>query len=97
MALVQLADSAAADLRELAATRELPPGALTRVRLRLRQLERFPESGQAVSTGAFAGARAVIGPWWFVFVCVYDESADVVTVTAALDARTAAGSTTRGG
>lgn len=96
MPVVQLAESAVTDLRELTATRTLPPNALARVRLRLRQLGRFPHSGQAISTGAFSGARVAIGPWWFVFVYVYDEDADVVTVTAAIDGRTATGSTARG-
>lgn len=93
MPVVQLAESAAADLRELTATRTLPPNALARVRLRLRQLGRFPHSGQPIATGAFSGARVAIGPWWFVFV--YDEGAGV-TVTAAIDGRTATGSTARG-
>lgn len=96
MARVEIAESAAAAIRELADTRELPPSALPRVRLNLRTLERFPKSGQLVADGPFADARVFTGPWWFVFVYVFDETADVVTVTAAFDGRTAGGSSARG-
>lgn len=82
--------TARAGLNELL-SRELPESARTRVRERLRQLEEFPESGLRIGDGDWSDARVLFGPWWFVFIYVYDAASDVVTITAVKDKRTADG------
>ncbi|MBJ7470611.1 MAG: hypothetical protein JHD16_04890 [Solirubrobacteraceae bacterium] len=71
--------------------RALPDDARDRVRDRLRLLETFPESGPRVQSDDWAGARLLFGPWWFLFIYVYDPATDVVSVTAVKDKRTADG------
>jgi hypothetical protein len=88
VATVVLSAVAAADIRELIASRSLPADARARVRGRLSQLERFPESGVRLE-GRWAPARLLDGPWsWMLHVYDYDADADVVTVLTVQDART---------
>jgi hypothetical protein len=77
-------------------SRELPDDARDRVRVRLRQLEAFPESGPRIESGEWDGARYLDGPWWFLFVYVYDQANDAVIVTTIRDKRTAIGAQTTG-
>jgi hypothetical protein len=93
VATVVVAPTAVADLQRLIDALHLPPDARSRVRHRLHQLGRFPESGQAL-TGRWAGFRFVLGPWrWMLIVYVYDEAADQVSVVTIQDSRSARAAT----
>lgn len=96
MTSVRLTDTARRRFNELLDTRPLPPAARDRLLRRLRQLERFPESGRPLLAGDWAGARVLAGPWWFVIVYVFDAATDSVVVTTIEDARMAPGSRARG-
>ena len=89
MANVVLSAVAIADLDELIASRSLPDDARSRIRQRLSQLERFPESGARLE-GRWAPARALTGPWpWMLHVYDYEPDADLVIVLTVQDARSA--------
>ena len=93
MARVVVAPTALEDLRRLMEALHLPSSARSRVRGRLHQLGRFPESGQAL-TGRWDGFRFVLGPWrWMLIVYVYDEATDQVSVVTIQDSRSAGAAT----
>lgn len=88
MASVVLSAVAVADLNELIVSRSLPADARLRVRDRLSQLGRFPESGVRLD-GRWAPARVLVGPWSrMLHVYDYEPDSDVVTVLTIQDART---------
>lgn len=85
-----MAPAAAEDLRLLAERLHLPSDTRSRVRDRLTQLARFPESGEEL-TGRWQGFRYVLGPWrWMLVVFAYDKGTDQVNVVTIQDSRTAA-------
>lgn len=89
MARVVVAPAAIADLDRLISVLDLPADARSRVSARLRQLARFPESGEALE-GRWEGFRFVLGPWrWMLIVYVFDEEADQVSVVTIQDSRSA--------
>jgi hypothetical protein len=89
VAKVLVAPAAAEDLRLLIARLHLPGDTRARVRDRLSQLARFPESGDEL-TGRWQGFRYILGPWrWLLIVFAYDQDADQVNVATIQDARTA--------
>ncbi len=89
MARVIVAPTAAEDLRLLIERLHLPGDTRSRVRDRLGQLARFPESGEGL-TGRWQGFRYVLGPWrWMLVVFTYDGDADQVSVVTIQDSRTA--------
>lgn len=84
-------------LRELLQARTLPTDARTQIANRLLQLETFPESGSRITEdGNWEGSRVLFGPWWFMFIYVYDRENDEVRVTAIEDKRTANGAQSAG-
>lgn len=89
MADVIVAPAAAEDLDRLIEALQLPRDARSRVRDRLSQLARFPESGEEL-TGRWQGVRYILGPWrWMLVVYVFDEGADQVSVVTIQDSRAA--------
>lgn len=89
MAKVIVAPTAAEDLRLLIQRIQLPPDTRSRVRNRLSQLARFPESGEELP-GRWQGFRCILGPWrWMLVVFAYDKDADQVNVVTIQDSRTA--------
>ena len=87
MARVELAASAAEDLRTLIQTHSLPADTTARVARSLRPLERFPLLGPELG-GRWKGFRFMLGPWrWMVLVYVALESEDRVVVVTIQDAR----------
>jgi len=86
---VVVAPAAAEDLGLLIHTLHLPRDTRSRVRDRLAQLARFPESGEEL-TGRWQGFRYILGPWrWMLIVFAYDEGADQVNVVTIQDSRAA--------
>jgi hypothetical protein len=95
MARVVVAPTAAEDLRLLIERLHLPGDTRLRVRNRLKQLARFPESGDEL-TGRWQGFRYLVGPWrWMLIVFAYDRCADQVNVVTIQDSRTAASTKSR--
>lgn len=93
MARVVVAPTAVEDLRQLIEALHLPSDARARVRDRLHQLGRFPNSGPRL-TGRWDGFRFVLGPWrWMLIVYMYDQAADRVSVVTIRDSRTAGAAT----
>jgi hypothetical protein len=89
VARVIVAPTAAEDLRFLIERLHLPSDTASRVRDRLTQLARFPESGEEL-TGRWQGFRYILGPWrWMLVVFAYDQGADLVYVVTIQDSRTA--------
>jgi hypothetical protein len=89
MAKVVVAPTAAEDLQLLIERRHLPRDTRSRVRDRLSQLARFPESGEEL-TGRWQGFRYILGPWrWMLIVFAYDPGADQIYVVTIQDSRTA--------
>lgn len=89
MPKVIVAPTAAEDLHLLTERLHLPGDTRSRVRDRLSQLARFPESGEEL-IGRWQGFRYTLGPWrWMLIVFAYDESADQVHVVTIQDSRTA--------
>jgi hypothetical protein len=87
---VIVAPAAAEDLRLLIVGLHLPRNSRSRVRERLSQLARFPESGEEL-TGRWQGFRYILGPWrWMLVVYTYDPAADRVSIVTIQDSRTAA-------
>lgn len=96
MTTVVLAQRARSDLAQLIETRGLPGDTAARVRASLEPLRSFPRIGKRL-TGRWQGFRLLIGPWpWMLVVYVFDENADVVTIVAIHDARSASAATARG-
>lgn len=84
-----VAPAAVEDLRLLIERLHLPGDTRSRVRNRLRQLARFPDSGEEL-TGRWQGFRYLIGPWrWMLIVFAYDRGADQVNVVTIQDSRMA--------
>jgi hypothetical protein len=93
VAKVVIAPAAAADLDALIGELNLPHEMRSRVRMRLRQLAEFPESGEALS-GRWQGFRYILGPWsWMLILFAYDGDADQVAVVTIQDARWAQSAT----
>jgi hypothetical protein len=93
VATVVIAPAAAADLDVLIDELDLPHDTRSRVRMRLRQLAEFPESGEALS-GRWQGFRYILGPWsWMLILFAYDGDADEVAVVTIQDARRAQSAT----
>jgi hypothetical protein len=89
MAKVVVAPTAAEDLQLPIERRHLPRDTRSRVRDRLSQLARFPESGEEL-TGRWQGFRYILGPWrWMLIVFAYDPGADQIYVVTIQDSRTA--------
>jgi hypothetical protein len=89
VSVVIVAPTAAEDLRLLVERLHLPSDARSRVRDRLSQLDRFPESGEEL-TGRWQGFRYILGPWrWMLIVFAYDRGADQVNVVTIQDSRAA--------
>lgn len=89
MAKVIVAPTAAEDLRLLIERLHLPTDTRSRVRDRLAQLARFPESGEEL-TDRWQGFRYILGPWrWMLVVFAYDQGADQVNVVTIQDSRIA--------
>jgi len=95
VAKVVLAPAAVADLDALIGELQLPHDTRSRVRVRLRQLAEFPESGEALS-GRWQGFRYILGPWsWMLILFAYDADADQVAVVTIQDARRAKSATSQ--
>ena len=95
VAKVVIAPAAAVDLDDLIGELDLPHDTRSRVRMRLRQLAEFPESGEALS-GRWHGFRYILGPWsWMLILFVYNVDADQVAVVTIQDARRAQSATSR--
>jgi plasmid stabilization system protein ParE len=93
VARVVVTETARADLRELIATRGLPPSAAERVRNAIRPLAEFPLLGSALGD-AWKGYRFVLGPWpWMLIVYVYDDAIDQVAIVTIQDGRSAQAAT----
>ena len=93
MARVVVTETARADLRELIATRGLPPSTAERVRNAILPLAEFPLLGRA-RVDAWEGFRFVLGPWpWMLVVYVYDSASDQVSIVTIQDARSAQAAT----
>jgi hypothetical protein len=89
VAQVVVAPAAVEDLRILIERLHHPGDTRSRVRNRLSQLARFPESGEEL-TGRWHGFRHIRGPWrWTLIVFAYDRGADQVSVVTIQDSRTA--------
>jgi hypothetical protein len=89
MAKVVVAPTAAEDVKRLIDKLHLPRDTRSRVRDRLSQLARFPESGEEL-TGRWRGFRYILGPWrWMLIVFAYDPGADQIYVVTIQDSRTA--------
>ncbi len=96
MPRVELAVTAVEDLRQLAASHNLPSDTPARVARVLRPLEDFPLLGPAL-TGRWEGFRFVLGPWrWMLLVYVYLEAEDRVVVVTVQDGRSSTAVTARG-
>jgi hypothetical protein len=94
MARVELAAAAAEDLQRLITTHDLPADTRGRLVRSLRQLERFPNVGPALS-GRWEGFRFVLGPRrWMLLVYVVIEDGDRVVVVTIQDARSSQSATT---
>jgi hypothetical protein len=89
VAEVIVAPTAVEDLRLLIERLQLPGDTRSRVRGRLSQLARFPESGEEL-TGRWQEFRYILGPWrWMLIVFAYDPRADQVHVVTIQDSRAA--------
>lgn len=89
MARVVVRPAAAASLRRLIESRELPPDTVERLRRSLSILETFPLSGRALEGASFEGLRFVLGPWrWMLLAYEYDAARNSVAVVLIEAART---------
>jgi plasmid stabilization system protein ParE len=71
----------------------LPPSTRRRVGSSLEALGDFPLLGAPLA-GRWSGYRFVLGPWrWMIFVYVYDDAGDRVSVVAIHDARSSRAAT----
>jgi plasmid stabilization system protein ParE len=76
------------DLRQLAATRNLPTDTLDRVRALIQPLREFPDLGPSLRR-PFDGRRFLLGPWrWMVIVYRHYPEMDLLAIVSVVDART---------
>ncbi len=93
MATVVVAPAASEHLDRMIEGLHLPADTRQRVAARLRDLERFPLLGPAL-TGRWWGFRFLLGPWsWLLIVYRYDDELEQVEVVTFEDSRTAAAPT----